>query len=91
MTTNTAVGKTAISAGKAENPASSRPLRRKGMSADGAYRLSRVQAEGWNAAHRVPSTAIDGFDASKIEAMNPYASDPERTRWAAGFTSALKS
>jgi hypothetical protein len=56
-----------------------------------AYRLSRVQAEGWNAARRIPSTALDGFDAKKIERLNPYASDPERTRWSAGFESALKA
>jgi hypothetical protein len=54
-----------------------------------AYSLSRVQAEGWNAARRIPSTTLDSFDERKIEGLNPYPSDPERTRWRAGFDSAL--
>jgi hypothetical protein len=29
------------------------------------------------------------IDTTQIESLNPYASDPERTRWRAGFTSAL--
>ena len=56
-----------------------------------AYRLSRVQAEGWNAARRIPLPKLDGFDAGKIDALNPYPADPERTRWSAGFESALKT
>jgi lipase chaperone LimK len=56
---------------------------------DEAYRLSRIQAEGWNAAHRVAEGTLDRLDATQAESLNPYASDPERTRWSAGFTSAL--
>ena len=54
-----------------------------------AYRLSRIQAEGWNAAHRIAASALDRLGGNQIESLNPYASDPERTRWRAGFTSAL--
>jgi hypothetical protein len=61
----------------------------KAVSAGEAYRLSRIQAEGWNAAHRVAASSLDRLDGTQIESLNPYASDPERTRWRAGFTSAL--
>lgn len=56
-----------------------------------AYRLSRIQAEGWNAAHRIAASALDTLVGTDIESLNPYASDPERTRWKAGFRSALSS
>ena len=56
---------------------------------DEGYRLSRIQAEGWHAAHRVAANTLDRLDGTQIESLNPYASDPERTRWRAGFTSAL--
>jgi hypothetical protein len=64
---------------------------RKASSAGEAYRLSRIQAEGWNAAHRIAATALDTLNGAEIESLNPYASDPERTRWNAGFRSALSS
>jgi hypothetical protein len=54
-----------------------------------AYRLSRIQADGWNAAHRIGASALDKLDEMQIESLNPYASDPERVRWHAGFASAL--
>jgi len=55
-----------------------------------AYRLSRIQAEGWNAAHRIAARTFDRLDGTThIESLNPYKSDPERTRWSIGFTSAL--
>lgn len=56
-----------------------------------AYRLSRIQAEGWNAAHRAALTAPDISDSAKIDSLNPYRTGPERTRWKIGFTSALVS
>ena len=63
----------------------------KAPSAGEAYRLSRIHAEGWNAAHRIAASAFDTLDGAKIDSLNPYASDPERTRWKAGFRSALSS
>jgi hypothetical protein len=44
------------------------------------FRLSRIYAQGWNAA-RAAGTA-DGAPA------NPYAAEPERSRWQAGFSQA---
>jgi hypothetical protein len=43
-----------------------------------AFRLSRIYAEGWNAA-RAPKGA---------ERTNPYPTEPERERWRAGFANA---
>ena len=60
-----------------------------GASVGEAYRLSRIQADGWNAAHGAAASTLDKLDETQIESLNPYASDPERTRWSAGFTSAL--
>jgi hypothetical protein len=56
-----------------------------------AFRLSRVEAEGWNAARRVPLALLTQMNKSKITALNPYAHDPEQTRWNAGFANALAS
>lgn len=60
-------------------------------SAGEAYRLSRIHAEGWNAAHRIAASTLDALDRAQIDSLNPYASAPERTRWNAGFRSALSS
>jgi hypothetical protein len=45
-----------------------------------AFRLSRIYAQGWNAA-RTAWTA-DGAPA------NPYTTEPEGSRWQAGFSNA---
>ena len=63
----------------------------KAPSAGEAYRLSRIHAEGWNAAHRIAASTLDALDGAQIESLNPYASAPERARWNAGFRSALSS
>ncbi len=45
-----------------------------------AYRLSRAYAEGWNFARTAdPNNGI---------ASNPYAAEPERTRWNEGYAKA---
>lgn len=62
-----------------------------GASAGEAYRLSRIQAEGWNAAHGISASILDRLDSTQIESLNPYAADPERTRWSVGFKGALMS
>jgi hypothetical protein len=55
-----------------------------------AYRLSRIQAEGWNVAHGIAASALGKLDGTQIELLNPYKSDPERMRWSTGFRSALR-
>jgi hypothetical protein len=49
----------------------------------GAFRLSRVYAQGWNAGRQYSLKR----NASDVTA-NPYESEPERARWAQGFTAA---
>ena len=49
--------------------------------------MSRVQAAGWTAAHKLPNLAE--LDEAGIAALNPHRLDPERARWYAGFKSAL--
>jgi len=54
-----------------------------------AFRLSRIYAEGWNAAHELPSNDGGGLDLWRVAALNPYAAEPERSRWSEGFARAL--
>jgi hypothetical protein len=58
---------------------------------DNAFRLSRVEAEGWNAARRIPASDVAVLNETAIAALNPYSGEPERLRWNAGFTRALQS
>jgi hypothetical protein len=44
------------------------------------FRLSRIYAQGWNAA-RMPWKANSA-------PVNPYASEPEQSHWQAGFSNA---
>ena len=44
-----------------------------------AFQYSRIYAEGWNMARKLP-----GGDAK-----NPYQTEAERVRWADGFAAAL--
>lgn len=50
-----------------------------------AFRLSRVYAEGWMAARMPKSTG-----RAKLPIANPYKSEPEHSRWQAGFNGALE-
>lgn len=43
-----------------------------------AFRLSRIYAEGWNAARTL----------DRVDQANPYLAEPERGRWQAGFAAA---
>jgi hypothetical protein len=61
------------------------------MMADNAFRLSRIQAEGWNAARRIATAELAELNDQDVEALNPYQEDSERIRWNAGFQSALKT
>ncbi len=58
---------------------------------DTAFRLSRVFAEGWNAANDMSANDSDGLDLHRIAALNPYADEPERSRWSEGFAKALRT
>lgn len=54
-----------------------------------AFRLSRIYAEGWKMANALSSSEREGLNARRVVARNPYASEPERSRWSEGFTKAL--
>ncbi len=54
------------------------------------YHLSRVQAQGWNAANKIPLDEALAMDDAAVAKLNPYANEPELSRWAAGFAEALR-
>jgi hypothetical protein len=56
---------------------------------DTAFRLSRIYAEGWNAAQELSANDSAELDFGRIAALNPYAADPEKSRWSEGFANAI--
>lgn len=58
---------------------------------DTAFRLSRIYAEGWIMASELPSNESDELDPDRIAALNPYTTEPERSRWRDGFSKAIWS
>jgi len=59
------------------------------MSASTAFKLSRIYAEGWNAAMQLSADESARLGLVRIAALNPYSIDPERSRWREGFAKAL--
>ena len=53
------------------------------------FRLSRIEAEGWNAAHRYMVDQSGEPGDIRVADFNPYRGDPARGRWATGFRKAL--
>jgi len=53
------------------------------------FKLSRIQAEGWNAALKLSPADAAELDHEGRTALNPYAQGPEHDRWADGFDGAL--
>jgi len=49
------------------------------------FELSRVYAQGWNAARTLPASS----DSEAAANLNPYISQPKRGRWCDGFADAL--
>ena len=56
-----------------------------------AFRLSRIFAEGWNKAKELPASDREDMDQEGVAALNPYAAEPERSRWNEGFAKAVGS
>ena len=56
-----------------------------------AFRLSRVFAQGWNRAHELSAKDRAQVDLCGAEVLNPYAAEPERSRWSEGFSRAFSS
>lgn len=59
------------------------------MDHDLAFRLSRVEAEGWKEAQRVMAQDALLAGEGRSVTLNPHMTDPERARWHAGFTKAI--
>lgn len=54
------------------------------------FQLSRIYAEGWNIAIKLSAEDAAAMDAPAIAARNPYANEPELSRWRDGFAAALR-
>lgn len=54
-----------------------------------AYRLGRAYAEGRNRAHELSRQDRGHVELCGMEVLNPYAADPERSRWNEGFARAI--
>ena len=55
---------------------------------DTAFKLSRIYAEGWNAARKI-SAKGQSLTPEDGAGLNPYGADPQRARWRDGFSGAL--
>ncbi len=55
------------------------------------FQLSRIYAQGWNAANKLSAEDGAALDAAAIAARNPYANEPELSRWRDGFLAAIKA
>lgn len=56
-----------------------------------AFRLSRIEADGWNTAHRVLASGPQQLSDVNIASFNPHLSDPARARWVLGFRNAVSA
>jgi hypothetical protein len=59
------------------------------MTGNAAFKLSRIYAEGWNAANRLSANETENLELWRVAALNPYVIEPERSRWSEGFAKAL--
>ncbi len=60
-------------------------------SEDHRFKLSRIYAQGWNAAKASLASGIENIDAGQAAMRNPYRDSEERSRWLKGFTEAIES
>ena len=51
------------------------------------FRQSRIYAQGWNAAR---SWSLEHGPAPAKPAANPYASEPDKSRWDEGYAERIK-
>jgi len=57
------------------------------MSTD--FELSRIYAEGWNAAWKLSPAQATVLERRGVAGLNPYEAGAEQKRWAEGFGRAL--
>jgi hypothetical protein len=55
------------------------------------FQLSRIYAQGWNAAKKLTADGNFGVEEMQISSLNPYRSTQEAARWTAGFEESLQS
>lgn len=60
-------------------------------SEDHTFKLSRIYAQGWNAAKASLASGNGDIDAGQVAMRNPYRDSEERSRWLKGFMEALES
>ena len=53
------------------------------------FLLSRIEAQGWNAAQRLMTGEPRVVAEARIAMLNPHPSDPARARWRTGFDNAM--
>lgn len=56
-----------------------------------AFQLSRIYAQGWNAAKQQLADGNFAVDKTHAAALNPHRSAQEALRWTKGFEEALQS
>ena len=54
------------------------------------FQLSRIYAQGWNTANKLTADESLAMTVTAIAALNPYANEPELSRWSEGFAAALR-
>lgn len=54
------------------------------------FQLSRIYAQGWNAANTISANDYSQLNPARMTALNPYVADPQRSRWNAGFQAATQ-
>ena len=54
------------------------------------FKVSRIYAQGWNAANTISANDYGDLDHVKTAALNPYAVEPQRSRWSDGFQAAIQ-
>ena len=47
-------------------------------------------AQGWNAANAFSANDYSKLMPAKMTALNPYAAEPQRSRWNDGFQAAMQ-
>jgi hypothetical protein len=62
------------------------------LSADeSAFVLSRIYSQGWNAAKKMLASGTQEIAELQADAVNPYRSGKQQSRWMKGFMEALAS
>lgn len=56
---------------------------------DADFHLSRVYAGGWKTALALSVHECEEMNPERAAALNPHTTEPERSRWADGFSQAI--